>query len=62
MVHFHIFMIMSSHLVIIMKKRTKFICEMVTKYNLPFTADEINFIIDCIDPPSVLREILNIKL
>lgn len=30
-------------------------CEMVSKYNLSFTSDEINFIIDCIDPPKELE-------
>ncbi|MCH1611680.1 MAG: HD domain-containing protein [Flavobacteriales bacterium] len=30
-------------------------CEMVSKYNLSFTQNEINFIIDCIDPPKELE-------
>ena len=30
-------------------------CEMVSKYNLSFTEDEINFIIDCIEPPKELE-------
>ena len=29
--------------------------EMVSKYNLSFTQNEINFIIDCIDPPKELE-------
>ena len=29
-------------------------CEMVSKYDLPFSQKEINFIIDCIDPPKEL--------
>ena len=30
-------------------------CEMVSKYKLSFTQNEINFIIDCIDPPKELE-------
>ena len=30
-------------------------CEMVSKYKLSFTENEINFIIDCIDPPKELE-------
>ena len=34
------------------KRGQNILCEMVGKYNLPFTQKEINFIIDCIEPPS----------
>ena len=33
------------------KRGQNLLCEMVTKYNLPFTQEEVNFIIDCVDPP-----------
>ena len=37
------------------KRGQNLLCEMIGKYNLPFTKDEINFIIDCIEPPSELE-------
>ncbi len=49
------------------KRGQNMLCEMVGKYNLPFTEKEINFIIDCIEPPSDLEknfkyQIVNNKL
>ena len=37
------------------KRGQAIFCEMVTKYELPFSQKEINFIIDCIDPPRDLQ-------
>jgi HD superfamily phosphohydrolase len=37
------------------KRGQNLLCEIVTKYNLPFTPEEVNFIIDCIDPPKDLE-------
>ena len=38
------------------KRGQNLLCEMVGKYNLPFTEHEINFIIDCIEPPQDLEK------
>ena len=51
MVHFHIYMTMSFHRYHHEKRGQNLLCEIVVKYNLPFTQSEINFIIDCIEPP-----------
>ena len=38
------------------KRGQNLLCEMAVKYNLPFTQDEVNFMIDCIEPPSNLEK------